>query len=360
MAVDPGLLDLVRQASGKYGVPADLLAATIQSESNFNPNAVSSAGAQGIAQFMPGTWSGSWNPYNSRPATDPAAAIPASALYLSRLNQQLPGGWDEALAGYNAGPNAVLRAGGIPNIAETQAYIRRINERRSRFPGVAQGDASGSSGSLSTISGAPERKPAQGVTANASQSGGVGASGRQAFLQGLVDQTADIAGIRPLALPVVDTPNPPTLTPPRGSAPSVNPDEHDLPPNTTGYPFAHPGKVIGTPHSGTHTLGNWESDNAIDIAAHPGTPIYAIADGTIGDRFGALGSGNPRFAGLRLHLNFADGSNEAYYAHLSRFADGIQPGAQVRKGQLIGYSGEANGVGHLHLGLRNGNVEAYD
>jgi murein DD-endopeptidase MepM/ murein hydrolase activator NlpD len=111
------------------------------------------------------------------------------------------------------------------------------------------------------------------------------------------------------------------------------------------------GKIIGVPHQGTHTLGNWESDNAIDIALPKGTPIYAPASGTIGSQFGSLGKGG-RFAGLRLHL--ISPGNEFYLAHLSRFAPGIQPGARVKAGQLIGYSGVANGVEHLHIGARKG------
>lgn len=112
------------------------------------------------------------------------------------------------------------------------------------------------------------------------------------------------------------------------------------------------GKIIGTPYQGTHTIGNWASDNAVDVAMPMGTPLRAMADGVIGDQFGSLGEGG-RFAGLRLHLKMK--GNEAYYAHLSKFAPGIKPGAHVKKGQIIGYSGEANGVTHLHLGVENGN-----
>ena len=112
------------------------------------------------------------------------------------------------------------------------------------------------------------------------------------------------------------------------------------------------GNVIGTPGSGTHTLGNWESDRAVDEAMPEGTPIRAPFDGTIGQQFGSLGKGG-RFAGLRLHVV---GQNDEFYgAHLSRFAKGIAPGVHVRKGQIIGYSGSANGVPHLHEALRRGN-----
>lgn len=115
-------------------------------------------------------------------------------------------------------------------------------------------------------------------------------------------------------------------------------------------------KVIGTPYAGTHTLGNWESDNAIDLAMPVGSPLYAVEGGVIGPQFGSLGSGG-RFAGLRLHLNGPQ--TQWYYAHLSRFAPGLKPGTHVQKGQLIGYSGSANGVGHLHLGVNHGDPRQY-
>jgi hypothetical protein len=113
------------------------------------------------------------------------------------------------------------------------------------------------------------------------------------------------------------------------------------------------GTVIGEPYQGTHAKAfnqsggsdNWESENAVDIAVPVGTPIYATQSGTIGPQFGSLGEGG-RFAGLRLHLNGATWS--AYYAHLSRFAAGIRPGVTVQAGELLGYSGSANGVAHLH------------
>lgn len=115
-------------------------------------------------------------------------------------------------------------------------------------------------------------------------------------------------------------------------------------------------KIIGTPYHGTHTLGNWESDNAYDFATPVGTPLYAAFSGTIGQQIGALvDSASSRFAGLRLHLVGA--ANELYYAHLSRIV--VKPGEQVQKGQLVGYSGSASGVAHLHLGARTGDDRAY-
>lgn len=113
-----------------------LLAAQLQQESGFNPQARSPVGAQGIAQFLPGTWSayggdadgdGRADPYN------PADAIPAAARYdcaVAAAVAHLPGDPRRLmLAAYNAGPGAVLTHGGVPPYAETQTYVERITVR---------------------------------------------------------------------------------------------------------------------------------------------------------------------------------------------------------------------------------------
>jgi murein DD-endopeptidase MepM/ murein hydrolase activator NlpD len=122
--------------------------------------------------------------------------------------------------------------------------------------------------------------------------------------------------------------------------------------NLGGYPVATKGAIIGTPSGGTHTRGNWESDNAIDIGAKIGTPILATQDGTIGKIYKNQ-SGEPALKGIQVHLGTAD--NEWFYTHLSKMASGMKVGTRVKKGQVIGYSGDANGSGHLHIGVKNGN-----
>jgi soluble lytic murein transglycosylase-like protein len=91
-------------------------------ESNFNPFAVSPAGAQGIAQFMPGTAAlyGLENPF------DAPAAIDAQAHLMSDLLHQFGGSVSLALAAYNAGAGAVAACNCVPSIPETQAYVARI------------------------------------------------------------------------------------------------------------------------------------------------------------------------------------------------------------------------------------------
>jgi cell wall-associated NlpC family hydrolase len=110
-----------------------LLAAQLYQESAFDPKAVSPAGAEGIAQFLPGTWP-SWSSAQDgdgkQDIFNPADAIPAAARYdcaLARQVSKLAGDQiDNMLAAYNAGPGAVLSADGVPAISETQNYVKNI------------------------------------------------------------------------------------------------------------------------------------------------------------------------------------------------------------------------------------------
>jgi Transglycosylase SLT domain/D-alanyl-D-alanine carboxypeptidase len=120
--VPPRFHDPIAKAALRWNVPMNLLAAQLYAESGFNPFAQSSAGAEGIAQFMPGTADayGLSNPF------DPVAAIDAQAHLMSDLLRQFDGKVALALAGYNAGPGAVERYGGIPPFAETRGYVAKI------------------------------------------------------------------------------------------------------------------------------------------------------------------------------------------------------------------------------------------
>jgi hypothetical protein len=104
-----------------WNVSAALLAAQLMAESNFNPFASSSAGAQGIAQFIPSTAAA----YGLRDPFDPVEAIDAQAHLMSDLIRQL-GSPQLALAAYNAGPAPVEACRCVPAIPETTAYVSRI------------------------------------------------------------------------------------------------------------------------------------------------------------------------------------------------------------------------------------------
>lgn len=116
------------------------------------------------------------------------------------------------------------------------------------------------------------------------------------------------------------------------------------------YPLATRGKIIGTPYKGTHTLGNWQSDNAVDISVPVGTRVMSIQDGVVVKVVHHPQDGG-RFAGDQITISGPGGGT--FYTHLSH--SGVRPGERVRKGQVIGRSGSANGVAHLHIGRERGN-----
>src|SRR5215472_16972437 len=98
----------VNTAARGTGLPASVVASQINMESGFNPRAVSPAGAQGIAQFMPGTWASN-APRGSSPF-DPTASLSAYTKLMGTLLSQYGGNVRNALAAYNAGPGN-LKAG---------------------------------------------------------------------------------------------------------------------------------------------------------------------------------------------------------------------------------------------------------
>lgn len=114
----------VERASRQYEVSPALIDAIAHVESRYNPAAVSPARARGIMQLMPGT---------ARDlgvdAGDPAANIRGGTAYIRMLLNRFDGDVVRTIAAYNAGPAAVIRAGGVPAYRETQAYVESVLSR---------------------------------------------------------------------------------------------------------------------------------------------------------------------------------------------------------------------------------------
>jgi len=119
-------------AARAQALPPEFLAATLLQESAYDPTAISSAGAIGIAQFMPETAAAAGvDPY------DPFDAIPGAAAllggYVSAFRNRYADSYATALAAYNAGPLAVAAYNGVPPYAETREYIALIFDRWARI-----------------------------------------------------------------------------------------------------------------------------------------------------------------------------------------------------------------------------------
>lgn len=125
---------LIREAAAAHGLEYELLKAVIATESGFNPKAVSPKGAVGLMQLMPttaqrfGVQAQATQTLEER-LTDPRTNLQAGARYLALLLRQFGGETELALAAYNAGEGAVLRAGRqVPNYPETQKYVRKVSQ----------------------------------------------------------------------------------------------------------------------------------------------------------------------------------------------------------------------------------------
>jgi soluble lytic murein transglycosylase-like protein len=121
--------DEVAAAAEEFGVDAALLRAVIHAESAFNPNAISTAGAEGLMQLIPGTASdmGVANPFDAR------QNIRGGAQYLSGLLKQFNGNERLATAAYNAGPQNVVKYNGVPPFDETRVYVDRVATLHQRY-----------------------------------------------------------------------------------------------------------------------------------------------------------------------------------------------------------------------------------
>lgn len=127
---NPTIAAIIDKASRRYGVDAGLIRAVIKQESNFNPRAVSSAGAQGLMQLMPSTARG----LGVTDSFDPEQNVMAGTRFLKDMLQRY-GNVDEALAAYNWGPGNVDRRGLTALPRETRDYLAKVKGYYTQYVG---------------------------------------------------------------------------------------------------------------------------------------------------------------------------------------------------------------------------------
>lgn len=154
------------------------------------------------------------------------------------------------------------------------------------------------------------------------------------------------AALAALALPV-------SATPPAPLAPPASADTTEVPAQLTREARSFSLNRLLIPVEGiapddlkdsfTSPRSGGRVHRSIDIMAPRGTPVLAVADGEIARRT------RNRLGGITLYLRSADGSHDFYYAHLSRYADGMSVGTEVRQGDVIGYVGTTGNARAPHL-----------
>ncbi len=120
--IDRTIAASIEKAAARHRLPAGLIRSVIQAESNFNPDAISPAGAQGLMQLMPGTAGemGVKDPF------DIDQNIDGGARYLRRMLDRFDGDLKKALAAYNAGPGTVIKYNGHVPYRETRNYVQKV------------------------------------------------------------------------------------------------------------------------------------------------------------------------------------------------------------------------------------------
>ncbi len=125
--------ELIDSQAGRWRLDPELVRAVIEVESGYRPEAVSSKGAMGLMQLMPDTA----RDFSVQDPFDPHQNVAAGTAYLRRVLDIFDGRLELALAGYNAGPEAVKQYGGVPPFGETRNYVERVMRIYRREPGYS-------------------------------------------------------------------------------------------------------------------------------------------------------------------------------------------------------------------------------
>jgi soluble lytic murein transglycosylase-like protein len=121
--------EFIRQAASLYQIPEQLVRAVIKVESDYDPRAVSVAGARGLMQLMPDTA----DRLQVRDIDDPRENIFGGVRFLRILANTFNGDLELTIAAYNAGEDAVMRYGGIPPYAQTRDYVVKVTQYYRRY-----------------------------------------------------------------------------------------------------------------------------------------------------------------------------------------------------------------------------------
>lgn len=121
--------DHIRQAAALYQIPEELVRAVIKVESDYDPRAISTAGARGLMQLMPETA----ERLQVKDIHDPRENIFGGVRYLRMLANMFNGDLSLTVAAYNAGEGAVLTHGGIPPYAQTRDYVVKVTKFYRRY-----------------------------------------------------------------------------------------------------------------------------------------------------------------------------------------------------------------------------------
>lgn len=324
---DPGLVHLATQKATQYGVPPKLGLAVIRAESNWNPQAHSPAGAQGLMQLMPGTARG----LGVHNAFDPAQNIDGGMRYLGHLYKQF-GDPRLALAAYNAGPMAVIQHGNkVPPYAETQAYVDKIMADIGGPGALAPGAAS------SPPVSAPQRShPALSATPTPGfHSPDYGAL-RQTALYSIALGGSPESALRTFST-ASDALRQKVQAFPNARMPNAQPGAVVDPASPTGRGtrYMRPSGLAGgfLPKGASYTVGRVDAGH--DFQTDPGAPIIAPGAGkVVAVKYNPGGFG-PAYP----VVHFTSGPYKGQTLYIGHTISALKPGQLFKPGQVLSRTG---------------------